>query len=131
MAAKVTSIIGARKNSVANGLHVAGCRSSKICVKAHLKPEKNALAMTNAKPSTSKAVSPATIITTPIVIVPMMRISFQEGVSSRKRKAKSKTNASAEDLHIVRKVNVMKRREVLPRPMSSEVAVPHGTRRVK
>ena len=52
------------------------------------------------KPRVLKAVSPATIMMTPMVMVAMMRISFKEGVSRWKRKAKRRTKASAEDLHI-------------------------------
>jgi hypothetical protein len=39
-------------------------------------------------------------MTTPTVIVAMMAMSFREGVSRRKRKAKRRTKARAEDLHI-------------------------------
>lgn len=65
------------------------------------KPEKKAELIMRPKPRASKAVSPATIIITPAVIVAMMRMSFQVGVSRRKMKAKRRTNARAEDLHMV------------------------------
>lgn len=64
------------------------------------KPEKNAADMTRMKPSAEKSTSPATIITTPAVMVAMIATSRQEGVSSRKRNANNRTNASEEDLHI-------------------------------
>ena len=41
---------------------------------------------------------------TPSVIVAMMRMSLIEGDSRRKRKAKQRTNAKEEDLHIAGKV---------------------------
>lgn len=87
--------------------------------------------MTRPKPSALNAVSPATIITTPIVIVAMTIINLKEGDSRRKRKAKIRTKASAEDLHMVRKVREMNLRDMLPSPMSRDVAAPQGTRRVK
>lgn len=122
---------GVRKKRVEKGLAVAGCRSKSICVKPHRKPEKKADAMTSRKPTTLKAVSPATIMTTPIVIVAMMTINLADGVSRRKRKANSRTNARADDLHMVRNVREMNFSDILPRPMSREVAAPQGTRRVK
>lgn len=131
MTMRVVNMIGARRKSVANGLEVAGCRSRRICVRAQRKPEKNADAMTSPNPATLKAVSPKTIITTPTVMVQMMRMSLTLGVSSLKRKAKAKTNANAEDLHMVKNVRVMNLRDMLPRPISSEVAVPHGTSLVR
>jgi peptidase E len=120
---------GVRRKRVEKGLEVAGWRSKRICVKPQRKPEKNADAMTSVKPSALKAASPATIITTPIVIVAM--INFMEGDSRRKRNANSKTKARADDLHMVRNVREINLRDMFPRPTSSEVAAPHGTRRVK
>jgi hypothetical protein len=58
-------------------------------------------------------------------------INFIEGVSSRKRKANNRTKASADDLHMVKKVREMNFKDIFPRPTSSDVAAPHGTRRVK
>src|SRR3954453_22758461 len=69
-------------------------------------------------------------MTTPTVMAAMMAQGFHEGCSRRKRNAKSRTKAREEDLHIVRKVRVTKRRDVLPRPMSRDVAMPQGRRRV-
>lgn len=98
--ARLRNIIGARKKIVLNGLLVAGFRRSRICVKAQRKPEKNEAEMMRPKPRALKSVSPATIMMTPTVIVAMMSTSLIEGVSSRKRKAKSRIKAKAEDLHI-------------------------------
>jgi hypothetical protein len=131
MIIRETNMTGVRRKRVEKGLEVAGWRSRRIWVKPHRKPEKKADAMTSVKPSALKAVSPATIITTPTVIVAMIMINFIEGDSRRKRKANSKTKARADDLHMVRKVREMNLRDIFPKPMSSEVAVPHGTRRVK
>lgn len=125
-----TNMIGVRKKSVEKGFDVAGWRSRRICVRAHLKPEKNADAMTRANPTALKAASPATIIITPTVMVVIMMMSFIEGVSSLKRKANRRTKASAEDLHIVRKVREMNFKDMFPRPTSREVAVPQGSSRV-
>ena len=86
--------------------------------------------MIKAKPIALNAASPATIITTPMVIVAMMTISLMEGLSRPKTKAKRRTKARADDLHIVRKVRVMNFKDMLPRPISSDVATLHGTRRV-
>lgn len=131
MVIRERNMMGVRRKRVENGFEVAGWRSKRICVRPHRKPEKNADAMTSAKPSALKAVSPATIITTPTVIVAMMMINFVEGVSRRKRKANNRTKASADDLHMVKKVREMNFKDIFPRPTSSEVAAPHGTRRVK
>ena len=98
--ARLTNMTGARKKMLLNGLLVAGFRRSRICVSAQRKPEKKAEEMMRKKPRAWKAVSPATIMMTPIVMVAMMRISLTEGVSRRNRKAKRSTKAKAEDLHI-------------------------------
>lgn len=98
--ARVRNMTGAKKKMVLKGLLVAGFRNRRICVKAQRKPEKNADEMINMKPIALKAVSPATIMITPMVMAAIMRISLMEGVSRRKRKAKSRTKANAEDLHI-------------------------------
>lgn len=86
-----------------NGLLVAGLRRRRICVRAQRKPEEKAAEMTRTKPRALKAVSPATIMTTPIVIVAMMRINLTDGVSRRKRNAKRRTKAREEDLHMAKK----------------------------
>ena len=97
---RVKNIIGARKKILLKGLLVAGFRRSRICVRAQRKPDEKAEEMIRTKPSVLKAVSPATIMMTPTVMVAMMRISLREGVSRRKRKAKRSTKAREEDLHI-------------------------------
>lgn len=126
-----TNIIGVRKKSMANGFEVAGWRRRRIWVRPHLKPEKMEDTMMRLKPRALKDASPATIITTPMVMVPMMRMSLREGVSRRKRNAKRRTNAREEDLHIVRNVRVMNRRDIFPSPTSRDVAAPQGTSLVK
>ena len=100
MIPRVKNIIGARKKMLLNGLLVAGFRSSSICVRAQRKPEEKAEEIIRIKPRALNAVSPATIMTTPTVIVAMMRINLIEGVSRWKRKANRRTNAREEDLHI-------------------------------
>ena len=97
----VTNMIGDRKKSVAKGFEVAGCRRRRIWVSAHRKPEKNDADIANAKPKAWNAVSPATIINTPSVIVRMITMSLIEGFSRRKRKANIRTKMRTEDLHIV------------------------------
>lgn len=97
-------MIGARKNMLLNGLLVAGFRRRRICVRAQRKPEKKAAAMTSVKPTALKRVSPATIMMTPMVMVAMMRTSFMDGDSRRKRKANMRTKAREEDLHIASRV---------------------------
>lgn len=87
--------------------------------------------MTKAKPTALNAVSPATIMITPTVMVAMTMINLTDGVSRRKMKANRRTKARADDLHMVRKVNEMNLRDMLPNPISNEVAVPQGTRRVR
>ncbi len=74
-------------------------------MRPHRKPEKKAADMIRMNPIVLKLTSPATIITTPPVIVAIMPTSRQEGVSSRKRNANRRTKASAEDLHIAGKVS--------------------------
>lgn len=100
MARRLTNMIGARKNIEENGFDVAGLRRSRIWVNDQRKPEDKADDITRMKPRALKAVSPATIITTPMVIVTMMKTSFHDGCSKRKRNANNKTNPRAEDLHI-------------------------------
>jgi hypothetical protein len=94
------NMIGARKKMEEKGFEVAGLRRRRIWVSAQRKPEKKAAEMTRMKPRGEKSTSPKTIMTTPTVIVAMMAMSFREGVSRRKRKAKRRTKARAEDLHI-------------------------------
>src|ERR1700742_840803 len=91
---------GARHMIVENGLDVAGCRRSKIWVRDHLKPEEHDANMTSTNPSVLKAVSLATIMITPMVMVLMMATNLHEGCSSRKRNAKRRTKPRAEDLHM-------------------------------
>lgn len=102
--ARVRNMTGAKKKMLLKGLLVAGFRNRRICVKAQRNPEENADEMIRINPSALKAVSPATIMITPMVIVAIIRISLMEGVSRRKTKANSRTKARDEDLHIAGKV---------------------------
>lgn len=79
---------------------VAGFRKRRIWVRAQRKPEKKAAEMTRMNPKAENSISPKTIITTPAVIVAMMATSRRDGDSRRKRKAKRRTKAREEDLHI-------------------------------
>ena len=126
-----TNMIGVRKKRVEKGFDVAGWRRRRICVRPHRKPEKKAEAMTRVKPRALNAASPATIMMTPTVMAVMITMSLMDGVSSLNRKAKRRTNASADDLHMVRNVREMNLRDMLPKPTSREVAVPQGTSRVR
>ena len=72
-------------------------------MRAQRKPEKQAAEMTRMKPRAENSISPKTIITTPAVMVAIMATRRQEGCSRRKRKAKMRTKASEEDLHIAGK----------------------------
>lgn len=56
--------------------------------------------MTSMNPTGEKMTSPMTMRITPAVMVAMMRTRRREGVSRRKRKAKRRTKAREEDLHI-------------------------------
>jgi hypothetical protein len=94
------NITGARKKIEENGFEVAGLRRRRICVRPQRKPEKNAADITRMKPRAEKSTSPATIITTPPVMVAIMATSRHDGDSRRKRKANNNTNASEDDLHI-------------------------------
>ena len=96
----VRKVMGERKKMLEKGFEVAALRSKRIWVRAQRKPEKKAERRIRIKPRRLKAVSPATIITTPPVMVAIMRLSFQEGVSRRKMKAHRRTKARAEDLHM-------------------------------
>ena len=71
-------------------------------MRAQRKPEKKAEEIMRIKPRVLNFASPATIMMTPIVMVAMMRTNLMEGVSRRKMKAKRRTKARAEDLHIAR-----------------------------
>lgn len=81
-------------------MEVAGFRRSRICVRPQRKPLKRAAEMTRMKPRMENETSPATIMSTPIVMVAIMATRRQEGVSRRKRKANMRTKAREEDLHI-------------------------------
>ena len=89
-----------------NGFDVAGFRSKRSCVKPHRKPEKKAAEMTRMKPSSLNSTSPDTMRMTPNVIVAMMATNRHVGGSRRKRKAKSSTNASEDDLHMARSMQL-------------------------
>lgn len=138
---KLKNITGARKKIDENGFAVAGLRSRRIWVRDHLKPDEQADAMTRMNPRAWKAVSPATIMMTPRVMMEIMNTRRHEGCSRRKRNAKIKTKPRADDLHIaarvscssscvqanvLKKVNEINFKLVLPRPMSMPVAAPHG-----
>ena len=69
-------------------------------MRAQRKPEKKAEEMMRTKPRILNFASPATIMMTPIVMIAMIRTSLTEGVSRRKMKAKRRTKARAEDLHM-------------------------------
>lgn len=97
---RAMKMTGARKRIVENGFEVAGCRRRRICVNDHLKPDEQEDVMTRMNPRALNAVSPATIMITPTVMVPMTPTSLQDGCSRRKRKAKRRTKPRAEDLHI-------------------------------
>ena len=56
--------------------------------------------MTRMNPRVENLTSPATIIITPRVMVAIIATKRQDGTSRRKRKAKTRTKASDEDLHI-------------------------------
>ena len=97
---RLKNMTGARKKIEEKGFEVAGLRRRRICVKDHRKPEEQAEDMTKMKPSASNDASPATIMTTPTVIISIMITSRQEGCSRRKRKANKRTKPRADDLHI-------------------------------
>lgn len=94
---------GARKKMLEKGFEVAGFLSSMIWVSAQRKPEKKAADKTRMKPPGLNSTSPDTIRMTPKVMVPMMATNRHVGASSRKRNAKSKTNAKLDDLHMAKK----------------------------
>ena len=122
---------GVRKKMLLKGLLVAGLRRRRIWVRDQRKLEQKDAVIARMNPRALKAVSPATIMMTPMDIRVMIPPRRHEGFSRRKMKAKSRTNASTEDLHMVKKVRLMKRREKFPRPISKAVAVPQGPIRVK
>ena len=70
------------------------------------KPEKKAADMTRMNPSVENLTSPATIITTPRVMVAIIATRRQDGTSRRNRKAKMRTNAREDDLHIAKDVSL-------------------------
>lgn len=94
------NMTGARKKIDEKGLDVAGFRRSKICVSDQRSPERAEASITRKKPIGTNFASPATIITTPTVMTVMIPTSFQVIFSSRKMKAKIKTKANADDLHM-------------------------------
>ena len=104
MTIMLKNMMGERRKIDEKGFEVAGCRRRRIWVSDHLNPAAMEDDMMRTKPRTLKAVSPATIMTTPTVMVRMMTPSFHEGFSSLKRNAKRRTKPRTEDLHIA--VNV-------------------------
>lgn len=94
------NMTGARKNIEENGFAVAGFRRRRICVRDHRKPEEQAEDMTRMNPRTWKEVSPATIMTTPKVMIVMMMTSRHEICSRPNKNANSRTKPSADDLHM-------------------------------
>jgi hypothetical protein len=101
------------------------------CVKVHLRPEKNADEITKANPMALKDVSAATIITTPTVIAAMTKVSLIDGVSKRKIKAKRRTKARENDLQIVRNVREINLKDIFPKPISRDPAIPQGKRKAR
>jgi hypothetical protein len=99
------NMTGARKKMEENGFAVAGLRRRRICVRDQRNPEEQAEAMTRIKPRAWKAASPATIMTTPRVMIKMMTTRRHDGCSRRNKKAKIRTNPSADDLHIAVRVS--------------------------
>lgn len=99
---RLRNMTGARKKMEEKGFAVAGLRSSRIWVKDQRKPDEHAEDMTRMKPKAWKAASPATIITTPTVMMRMIITSRQDGCSRRKRNANMSTKPSADDLHIAK-----------------------------
>lgn len=87
-------------------MDVAGFRRSRICVRAQRKPEKKAADMTSMKPLAENDTSPATMKSTPTVMVAIMPTRRMEGVSRRKMKANMRTKAREDDLHIARLTSV-------------------------
>jgi hypothetical protein len=100
MKRRVTNMTGAKKKMEEKGFDVAGCRMSRIWVKDQRKPELAEDDMTRPKPVALKAVSPATIIKTPMVMAAMIPPSFHDGRSRRKRNANRRTKPRTEDLHM-------------------------------
>ena len=99
-----TNMTGARKKIDEKGLDVAGFRRRRICVRPQRKPEKKAADITRMNPSIENSTSPATIMITPKVMVAMIATKRHEGISRRNRKAKIRTKARDEDLHIAREM---------------------------
>ena len=81
---------------------MAGFLRRRIWVRAQRKPEKKAAEITRMNPRGLKAVSPAAVMTTPTMIIVIMRINLTETASRRKRKANKRTKAREEDLHMAR-----------------------------
>merc|ERR1719160_222356 len=59
----VRNMTGVSKKMLEKGFEVAGCRSNKIWVRPHRKPEKKAAEMTSTKPPTWNWTSPKTMST--------------------------------------------------------------------
>lgn len=100
MIKRTKNIIGVRKNRDENGFEVAGFWRRSICVRDQRRPEKNDAIISKMKPIVLKAVSPATIIITPTVMIRMMAPSRHEGFSRRKMMANPSTKPRVEDLHM-------------------------------
>jgi hypothetical protein len=98
--ARVTPIIGASQNSVAIGLPIPMLSlSSNIWVR-DLKPPSAEAVRTSTMPTRWNWVSVETMRMTPEVMIRMIPARRQEGTSRWKRKAKRRTKAREEDLHM-------------------------------
>jgi len=99
--ASVTPMIGASQNRVAIGLFMPiDSLWSKSCVSDHRRPPSADAVRTWTMPTASNCVSVETMRTTPDVMMRMMPTSRHDGTSRRNRKAKMRTKASDDDLHM-------------------------------
>lgn len=98
---RVAPMIGASQNKVAIGLPMPiDSLWRSIWVSDQRKPPRAEAERTWIMPTKSNWVSVETIRMTPAVMMRMMPASRQEGLSRRNRKAKRRTNAREEDLHM-------------------------------
>lgn len=99
MIPNVIPMIGANQNTVATGLCIPNFLSlSRSCVRDQRRPERALPEITRINPPRTKWVSVATMRTTPDTMSAITPISRKEKISSRKRKAKRRTNTSEDDL---------------------------------
>mmetsp|Transcript_37142 Transcript_37142/g.148173 ORF Transcript_37142/g.148173 Transcript_37142/m.148173 type:complete len:264 (+) Transcript_37142:1204-1995(+) len=104
---------------------------SKVCVKAHLKPDMATLMSISTNPSTLNSPSPAVASPIPIAIIRREAMSLQENTSAPRMTAQNITNIGAEPLSTVEKETSNNFNATLEHPISTATQAPIGSTNLK